>query len=162
VAISSRREISGSGLHFYDNDLLSRISQSETFKDMETDQLIILARSRAEETGNLKEALLIYEIILLRDPENWQAYNNRGLILAEMGHPEDALFSYIKALELNPESHATLYNIGIYYRDKGRYDEAIEYYQKALEIKPDKTSALGHLERAMGSGLDIGQIVWRR
>ena len=112
---------------------------------METDQLIILATSRAEETGNLKEALLIYEIILLRDPENWQAYNNRGLILTEMGHPEDALFSYIKALELNPESHTTLYNIGIYYRDNGRYDEAIEYYQKALEIKPDKTSALGHL-----------------
>ena len=112
---------------------------------MDIDQLIILATLRAEETGNLKEALLIYEIILLRDPNNWQAYNNRGLILTEMGHPEDALFSYKKALELNGESHATLYNIGIYYRDKGRYDEATEYYKKALKIKPDKSSALGHL-----------------
>jgi tetratricopeptide (TPR) repeat protein len=145
VAISSRREIWGSSLRFYEYDLLSRISQTETFKDMDTDQLIKLATARAEETGNLKEALLIYEIILLRDPDNWQAYNNRGLILTEMGHPEDAFFSYRKALELNPESHATLYNIGIYYRDNGRYDEAIEYYEKALEIKPDKTSALGHL-----------------
>ena len=145
VAISSQREILGSSLRFYEYDLLSRISQTETFKDMDTDQLITLATVRAEENGNLKEALLIYEIILLRDPDNWQAYNNRGLILTEMGHPENALFNYIKALELNPESHATLYNIGIYYRDNGRYDEAIEYYQKALEIKPDKTSALGHL-----------------
>jgi tetratricopeptide (TPR) repeat protein len=145
ITISSRRDFSVNSLCFYDYGLLSRISQSEDFKDMDTDQLIVLATLRAEETGNLKEALLIYEIILLRESDNWQAYNNRGLILTEMGHPEDALFSYIKALELNPESHATLYNVGNYYRDKGRYDEAIEYYQKALEIKPDKTSALGNL-----------------
>jgi tetratricopeptide (TPR) repeat protein len=112
---------------------------------MDIDQLITLATLRAEESGNLKDALLIYEIILLRDPNNWQAYNNRGLILSEMGYPEDAFLSYKRALELNNESHATLYNIGIYYRDKRRYDEAIEYYQKALKIKPDKTSALGHL-----------------
>lgn len=145
VAISSEREFFGSSLLFYDYDLLLRISQSDNFKSMDTDQLISLATIRAETTGNLKEALLIYEIILFREPDNWQAYNNRGLILTEMGHIEDALFSYMKALELNPESHATLYNIGIYYRDKGRYDEAIDYYQKALKIKPDKTSALGHL-----------------
>lgn len=145
VAISSRNEYFGSSLRYYNYDLLTRISQSENFKDMDIDQLIILATVRAEEAGNLKEALLIYEIILLRDPNNWQAYNNRGHILTEMGHPEDALFSYKRALELNAESHATLYNIGIYYRDRGRYDEAIEYYKKALKIKPDKTSALGHL-----------------
>jgi tetratricopeptide (TPR) repeat protein len=145
VAVSSRREYFGSSLRYYDYDLVLRISQSDTFKDMDIDQLITLATLRAEESGNLKDALLIYEIILLRDPSNWQAYNNRGLILSEMGYPEDAFLSYKRALELNNESHATLYNIGIYYRDKRRYDEAIEYYQKALKIKPDKTSALGHL-----------------
>lgn len=145
VVISSRKEYFGSSLRYYDYDLLTRISQSDNFKDMDIDQLIILATVKAEETGNLKEALLIYETILLRDPNNWQAYNNRGLILTQMGHPEDAFFSYKKALELNAESHATLYNIGIYYRDKGRYDEAIEYYKKAIKIKPDKISALGHL-----------------
>jgi tetratricopeptide (TPR) repeat protein len=145
VAISARKEYFVSSLRFYDYDLLTRISQSENFKDMDIDQLIILANVRKEEAGNLKEALLINEIILLRDPNNWQAYNNRGLILTEMGYSEDALFSYKRALELNAESHATLYNIGIYYRDRGRYDEAVEYYRKALRIKPDKVSALGHL-----------------
>lgn len=145
IAVSSRKEYFGSSLRYYDYDLVSRISQSDTFRDMDIDQLIVLATLRAEETGNLKESLLIYEVILLRDPHNWQAYNNRGLILFEMGQPDDAFFSYKRALELKKESHATLYNIGIYYRDKLRYDEAIEYYQKALKIKPDKTSALGHL-----------------
>lgn len=145
VTISSRKEYTGSSLRYYDYELLTRISQSDTFKDLDTDQLITLATVRAEQAGNLKEALLIYEIILLRDTKNWQAYNNRGLILSEMGYQEDAFFSYRRALELNAESHATLYNIGIYYRNKGRYDEAIDYYKKALNIKPDKTSALGHL-----------------
>jgi tetratricopeptide (TPR) repeat protein len=145
VAVSSTKEYFGSSLRYYDHNLLMRISESDTFRDMDADQLIVLATLKAEETGNLKEALLIYEIILLRDPYNWQAYNNRGLVLYEMGHVDDAFFSYRKALELNGEADATLYNIGIYYRDKNRYDEAIDYYQKALAIKPDKTSALGHL-----------------
>lgn len=145
VAVSSTREYFGSSLRYYDHDLLIRISESETFRDMDADQLVILATLKAEETGNLKEALLIYEVILLRDPRNWQAYNNRGLLLSEMGHPDDALFSYRKALELNSEADATLYNIGNYYRDKGLHDQAIEYYLKALAIKPKKTSALGHL-----------------
>lgn len=145
VAVPSTREYFRSSLRYYDHDLLMRISESEPFRDMDADQLVVLATLEAEETGNLKKALLIYEIILLRDPRNWQAYNNRGLVLHEMGHVDDAFLSYRKALELNSEADATLYNIGIYYRDKGRYDEAIEYYMRALAIKPDKTSALGHL-----------------
>lgn len=145
VTVSSTREYFGSSLRHYDHNLLMRVSESDTFRDMDADQLVVLATLKKEETGNLKEALLIYEIILLRDPHNWQAYNNRGLVLYEMGHLDDALFSYKKALELNSEADATLYNIGNYYHDKGRYDEAIGYYLKALAIKPDKTSALGHL-----------------
>jgi tetratricopeptide (TPR) repeat protein len=145
VAVSSTREYFGSSLRYYDLNHLMQVSEREPFRDMNADQLVVLATLEAEETGNLKKALLIYEIILLRDQHNWQAYNNRGLILHEMGHAEDAFFSYRKALELNGEADATLYNIGIYYRDKGLYDEAIEYYLKALAIKPDKTSALGHL-----------------
>ena len=145
VAVSSTKEYFGSSLRYYDLDLLKQVSESDPFRDMNPDQLIVLATLETEETGNLKKALLIYEIILLRDPRNWQAYNNRGLILNEMGHADDAFFSYRKALELNGESDATLYNVGIYYRDKGRYDEAIDYYRRALAIKPDKTSALGHL-----------------
>lgn len=145
VAVSSTREYFGSSLRYYDHDLLVQLSESDPCKDMDADQLVVLATFEAEENGNLKKALLIYEIMLLRDPHNWQAYNNRGLVLQEMGHADDALFSYQKALELNDEADATLYNIGIYYRDKGRYDEAIEYYLRALAIKPDKTSALGHL-----------------
>lgn len=145
VAVSSTREYFGSSLRYYDHDLLVQVSESDPFKDMDADQLLVLATFEAEENGNLKKALLINEIMLLRDPRNWQAYNNRGLVLHEMGHADDAFFSYRKALELNGEADATLYNIGIYYRDKGRYDEAIEYYLRALAIKPDKTSALGHL-----------------
>jgi tetratricopeptide (TPR) repeat protein len=145
VAVSSTKEYFGSSLRYYDYDLLSQVSDSDPFKDMNADQLIVLATIEAKETGNLKKALLIYEVILLRDSHNWQAYNNRGLILYQMGQAEDAFFSYRKALDLNGDSDATLYNIGIYYRDRGRYDEAIEYYLKALTIKPDKASALGHL-----------------
>jgi tetratricopeptide (TPR) repeat protein len=145
VAVSSTKEYFGSSLRYYDIDLLMQVSESAPFRDMNADQLVVLATLEAEETGNLKKALLLYEVILLRDPRNWQAYNNRGLILGEMGHAEDAFFSYRKALELNGESDATLYNIGIYYREKGLYDEAIKYYLRALAIKPDKTSALGHL-----------------
>jgi tetratricopeptide (TPR) repeat protein len=145
VTVSSTREDFGNSLRYYGHELLVRISESEPFKDMDADQLVVLATLEVEETGNLKKALLIYEIVLLRNPHNWQAYNNRGLVLYEMGHTDEAFFSYRKALELNGETDATLYNIGIYYRDKGRYDEAIEYYLRALARKPDKTSALGHL-----------------
>ena len=145
IAIPLVDERPRSSSRYYDQNLISELSRSDQFRNMDTDQLLILAASIQKETGNLKEALLLYEVLLDRENGNWQAYNNRGLILAEMGYADDALFSYQRALEFNPESDAILYNIGNHYRLFGRCDEAMTYYQRAIAIKPDKASALGHL-----------------
>jgi tetratricopeptide (TPR) repeat protein len=145
IAIPLANERPRSSSRYYDQSLIGEVSRSEQFRNMDTDQLIILATSIQEETGNLKKALLLYEVLLDRENGNWQAYNNRGLILTEMGYADHALFSYQRALEYNPQSDAVLYNIGDHYRHLGRYDEAMTYYQRAILIKPDKASALGHM-----------------
>ncbi|MCX5889340.1 MAG: tetratricopeptide repeat protein [Deltaproteobacteria bacterium] len=145
VAVSTISQKPWSSSRYYDHNIVARVSESDILKEMDIDQLITLAATRVDETGNLKEALLIHEVILLRDNNNWQAYNNRGLILNDMGFAEDALFSFRRALELKPDSHATLFNIGNYYRVRYRYDEALEYYFAAIKIKPDKVSALTHI-----------------
>lgn len=145
VAVSAISQKPWSSSSYFDHHIVAQVSESDILKDMDIDQLITLAATRVDETGNLKEALLIHEVILLRDNNNWQAYNNRGLILNDMGFAEDALFSFRRALELNPDSHATLFNIGNYYRIRYRYDEALNYYLSAINLKPDKVSALTHI-----------------
>lgn len=145
VAVPAVREEPVSSSRYFDHNFIAQVAESDMLKDMDIDQLITLAHTRLDETGNLKEALLIFEVILLKDNNNWQAYNNRGLILEDMGYTEDALFSYRRALELNPYSHATLYNIGNYYRNKFMYNEALNFYLSSIKIEPNKVSALSNI-----------------
>ncbi len=143
--ISSTNERNWSSSRFFDQQTISQVSENDSFKEMSTEQLIILAQTQLNETGNLRNSLLIYEVILHRNPNDWQVWNNRGLILNDMGYYEDALFSYRRSLSLNNKCDVSLYNIGIYYHSRQRYDQALKLFLSALEIMPNKVSALNRV-----------------
>ncbi|HYZ96412.1 MAG TPA: tetratricopeptide repeat protein, partial [Nitrososphaeraceae archaeon] len=75
------------------------------------------------------------------NPENADAYNNKGLSLYYSGNYNEAIECYDKALEINPENADAYNNKGISLYYGGNYNEAIECYDKALEINPDYAQA---------------------
>jgi tetratricopeptide (TPR) repeat protein len=104
--------------------------------------------------GKYEEAIASYDKALEINPDDDQAWNNRGSALDNLERYEEAIASYDKALEIKPDKYQPCYNRGVILGKLERYPEAIESYDKALEINPDhdqtwnnRGSALGKLER---------------
>ena len=78
---------------------------------------------------------------------DFDPYNNLGLIYKEKGYLDRSLNYLRKALELNPQSPKTFYNLGLVYDLKNKFFESIKCYSAAVEIDPDYIEAnnkLGH------------------
>ncbi len=75
------------------------------------------------------------------NPENADAYNNKGISLYYSGKYNEAIECYDKALEINPDYAQAYYNKGIILSVNGYNSEAIECYDKALEINPQNADA---------------------
>lgn len=87
----------------------------------------------------LKEDLEKWEREIARDPENAEAYFNRGNRLYDLGRKEEALKSYNRALIINPnDSKGKAYcNRGIILAELGRKEKALVSYNRALGINPN-------------------------
>ncbi len=75
------------------------------------------------------------------NPENADAYNNKGISLYYSGKYNEAIECYDKALEIKPDYAQAYYNKGIILSVNGHNSEAIEFYDKALEINPQNADA---------------------
>ena len=71
------------------------------------------------------------------DPENIQAYNNLGNLLADTGRPEEAIDLFKKAIELDGGYSADPYNnLGLAYVDMQQLQEAAQAFRDAAEANP--------------------------
>lgn len=70
------------------------------------------------------------------NPQNADAYNNKGLSLYYSGNHMEAIECYDKALEINPQNADAYYNKGLSLSSIGNNAKAIECYDKAIEINP--------------------------
>jgi tetratricopeptide (TPR) repeat protein len=91
------------------------------------------------ENGNIPVA---YDKALEIDPQNADAYYNKGLSLSILKNYPEAIECYDKALEINPQNADAYYNKGLSLSALKNYPEAIECYDKALEIQSDNVNAL--------------------
>lgn len=121
------------------------MAKNERIRSLEEDQLISLSALLSDEQGDYKNALLLLEVALMKDPQSWIAHNNRGTVLDLMGMQSASLFSYKKAIELNPDCHSAYYNIGRILQDRGQYPEALFYYQKSADVLTNKASAYSRM-----------------
>ena len=76
-----------------------------------TSQLMRYAAGLSQ-NGKNKEALKIFLEITHREPNNFYAYNNLGMVHSEMQENDKALKAYEKSLSINPAFPMTLNNIG--------------------------------------------------
>ena len=87
------------------------------------------------------KALEFYQKTLELDPNEFNAYNNLGLILRDLKRFDDAEKALMLSLKIQPDNHLALNNLGIVEEVKGRFDEAIGLFLNAVKINPNYAEA---------------------
>jgi tetratricopeptide (TPR) repeat protein len=93
----------------------------------------------------------LFEHALKVTEDNYVAYNNLGLALAEEGKFQEAIHYYRQALLIWPEFPAVRYNIGNALAHEGRDDEAIWHYSQVLQTRPNDDMAHNNLGMVLGN-----------
>ena len=104
--------------------------------------------------GRGKEGIAWLNRALALDPDNDNALNSMGYILAEEGVLLDKALAYCrKALTLKKDNPAYLDSLGWVYYRMGQHKMGALYLQKAVDAQPDNVDFRVHLvevERALG------------
>lgn len=100
------------------------------------------------QASRLEEAVAGYRQVLNLFPENFDAYNNLGVLYHSQGRIGEAIGLYQKALTIKPQFPEALNNLGVSLKDQGKFEEAIECHNKALKIRPNDIEALNNLGAA--------------
>jgi tetratricopeptide (TPR) repeat protein len=76
-------------------------------------------------------AIKDYDKAIKLNPDDAEAYNNRGAAYADLNQYEQAIEDYDKAIKLNPDDAEAYGNRGIAYSKIGRYEESARDLKKA-------------------------------
>jgi Flp pilus assembly protein TadD len=105
--------------------------------------------------GDFPPAEKLLRQISADQPENPQALQLLGALLAQTGRSADAIEILTKSLSLAPDSPTALSNLGDALRLQNRVPEAIAACQRSLQIRPDSPQTMNNLALAF---LDEGEI----
>lgn len=75
------------------------------------------------------------------DPNNADAWVNRGNVLFILDEREEAIVCYDKAIKINPDHAEAYYNKGSVLNLLSRFKEALDAFDKAVELDPDNKDA---------------------
>jgi tetratricopeptide (TPR) repeat protein len=102
-----------------------------------------------------ENALDAYDRAIEINPQNSDAWNNKGVSLGKLNRLNDALVAFDRAIELNPKYFEALYNKGLALGKLERLEDALTAYDRAIELNPqdsdawnNKGSALVKLDRS--------------
>ena len=88
--------------------------------------------------GKYQAAIELYNEAIKLDPNYAPAYNNRGMVYADLKRYLDAIADFNKSIELkNPTLHFAYNNRGMAYTNIQNYEQAISDYNRAIEINPN-------------------------
>ena len=84
--------------------------------------------------GMADQAMHIYFMALLREPDNYYLYSNLGIELAEQREFADAVFCHEKALQMDGENADLWYNAACTYSLMGEAMRGLLALEKAIEL----------------------------
>lgn len=117
--------------------------------------------------NELDEAMEFFDQVLEMNPENADAWNNKGVALFKMGRPGDALECYDRALAADPGNIEALRNRAFVLRAMERFEEALATYEMIIYDEPEALDfrnlatvlvGLGNLEEALGALMEASNI----
>jgi hypothetical protein len=90
-----------------------------------------------KEQGKKKEAILVYKKALKIKNNDYEIYNNIGVIYSELDNFEKAILNYRQAVKFNPKYSIAYNNLGNALQFRGDIEQAVITYEQALKIQPD-------------------------
>jgi tetratricopeptide (TPR) repeat protein len=91
--------------------------------------------------GRLQEAKQVYLDILIRDPNQFAAFNNLGVILNELGYRKEALQVYREVVRRFPDNPPGILNLARLLYKLNELSEARVQYENVLRLVPDHVGA---------------------
>ena len=96
---------------------------------------------KAQQSGNLRAAVDIYDLILAQVPAYAQVHDNRGNILLAMRRPAEALASFDQAITLMPGYANAHNNRGAALQQLNRHEEALASFDRSIALDPARANA---------------------
>lgn len=94
-------------------------------------------------TGQSEKALILIDLLRVRDPDNPDISLTRGSILSTLGKHDEAIADFLKALpRVDTDTNEVYQSIAFEYEAVGEYSKAIDYLVKALLIDNENESLL--------------------
>lgn len=81
-----------------------------------------------------EDAARMFEEVLKKDPDNWQAYNYLGLSASRRGLYEEARSAYERAVTLQPEYASAQFNLATALEKLDLPDAALTRWREYLEV----------------------------
>ena len=108
-----------------------------TPEEIKVSSLVIEAATQ-KEIGNTDKAIMLYDSVLLLDPDNSLAYYQLAALHFENLDVDKAVKSNIKAMELNPENNWYRQQLAEIYIMTRQFDNAEKQYEILAKQNPDK------------------------
>lgn len=80
---------------------------------------------RLHQLGHLDEALALYNKVLIKDKNNGDALNLKGILLASVHRVEEAKITFEKVVKLYPENIDFKFSLQNLYRNSGQIDQTV-------------------------------------
>ena len=97
--------------------------------------------SALDRAKNYKDAVEAFNKSIELNPQNANAYGNRGVAHYKLGDNQQAINDYDKAIELNPQNAVAYYNRGAAYYALGNNQQAIRDRNEAIDLNPQYAEA---------------------
>ena len=115
---------------------------SNTNKPTQTELATLTQKGIAlHQQGNFAEAQVMYEQILVIQPDHFDALQLLGVLFAQVKKYPQAVELLSKALEINPNHAGANNNKGNALKELKRFDEALASFDQAIKINPDYVDA---------------------
>ena len=89
--------------------------------------------------GQYREAIVIYDEILEKIPENLSTLRMKGIANSNLGNHEESLRQFFMVLQYQPKDVVSLTGMGAGFGNLGEYHEAKRYFDQALQQNPEST-----------------------
>ena len=129
-------------LLYHSEGLANASTVSETIKEIWKAHRDVSMRYRLDNgiadllRGNKKEALKVFQELVLDDPEYAEAWNKKSTSNYMLGKMKESLDAAAKTLRVNPDHFGAISGKGLCYYETRRYDEAAVYFRKSLSLDP--------------------------
>ena len=89
------------------------------------------------QNGELREAIAVYDEILVIVPENTDTMLMKGIALSNLDRHKQSMKEFYKVLEKEPNNISAMIGMGVGFGNFGEYKEAAKYFDDAYVIMPN-------------------------